>query len=189
MLNRSNQSILRNQSNLLRRFTLAVCLISISFGIFWLFILPRRSKQTETLRIPYAYTPGATHFEPREIQWSYEYDIVNNLFGKLLRRDKNNEISVDLPERMQVGDKTATFYFGSKTRTSKGDLITAKDAEYSIKRLFMHKIQKFSWVRKAVCADKDLTSVDDFVKALRLPGELSNLKFSLPLNSPCFSQL
>ena len=86
------------------------------------------------LRMAHFFNSSAKSLDPAKIVLSYEYILLQNLFGTLIEYDPMGKLVVGIPESFSTTEDSIQFTFGQRAKTVSGKAISAEDAGLSLKR-------------------------------------------------------
>lgn len=153
-------------------------------------------KTQSPLRVGSNFNGSVFDLDPAKIETLEQYEFVDYLFGRLVQYDSNQQLVADLAETFYWDNEELIFEFGNRHKTSNGELITAEDAYFSIKRAIYLRKTGHGDLRSFLCPNHILKSIEDDCPGLRFSGnkliltpvETSYASFLLPfLESADFS--
>ena len=144
---------------------LFLCLIFIVLILAGLTFLNMREKMNgtnDTLKVAFPYKKKVTEYEPTKIHWAQEYIFLENIFSPLVELSKNNgdPISAVAKSFLWVNNELH-FEIRDGLYTIDGYKITAKDAEFSLKRLLILSKNTHGNLKDLICEGKVPNSVFD----------------------------
>lgn len=148
------------------------------------------------MRVGNNFNGSVLDLDPAKIETLEEYEFVDYLYGRLVQYDSNQQLVTDLAETFYWDNNNLVFEFGNKHKTSNGDVITAEDAYFSIKRAIYLRKTGHGDLRSFLCPNHALDSIADDCPGIKLSGnkliltpvEMSYASFLLPfLESADFS--
>lgn len=113
------------------------------------------SRKSRDLRISLNYETSGTKLDPLSLVNIYEYELMQNLYGRLVRYDQNGQLVADIPTSFSWSDRQITFVFGRKAITLSGHVIDAADAAISLRRLISSGKREFEDIRNLLCQTSD----------------------------------
>lgn len=114
------------------------------------------------------YRKSVRFLDPARITNLEEYELVRNLFGRLVEYDTNGELVPGIAASFRWQQNDLIFAFGSKARTASGQPITAQDAAFSLKRAVLMEKTGHGDIRTFLCSDHKLTSIDEACPGIRV---------------------
>lgn len=160
-----------------RKLYSAIILVALLIGVLVLGVKSRTGSSTEVLRVAFPYAKPSSAYEPARIHLAPEYIFLENIYSPLV------EIS---PRKGEIDPGVAESYYWKGTelhlkirenlRTISGELITARDAEFSLKRLLSLPGNTHGDFRELICGSKEFHSVDDDCEGIRVEGSELVLK-------------
>jgi ABC-type transport system substrate-binding protein len=180
----------RYQGNLIIIVTVFVLLFLIAEAFM------DAQKNQFPLRVGNNFNRSVLELDPANIQNLAEYEFVDYLYGRLVQYDANQQLVTDLAETFYWDNNNLIFEFGKSHKTSNGELITAEDAYYSIKRAIYLRKTGHGDLRSFLCPNHVLKSIYDDCPGIKFhdnkliltPVETSYSSFLLPfLESADFS--
>lgn len=181
----------------------AINIVMKKIGIFFLFCSTifvglfswnNKDKAMSDVRISwYAGSKIETH-DPADIQFAAPAVLLMNLYTSLLVFNNKSEIDLGLIKAFNwVSDSEIEFVFNANLRSSKNDLITAKDAYLSFKRLMVKQTNTHGDLQNFLCPGIKLNNIKDECPGLRYKENSLFLKatdpklakFLIPLIANC----
>lgn len=166
---------------------------TIFVGLF-LWNKANKGEAMSDIRISwYAGNKIETH-DPADIQFAAPAVLLMNLYTSLLVFNNKSEMDFGLIQAFNwISDSEIEFKFNENLRSSKNDLITAKDAYLSFKRLMVKQTNTHGDLQNFLCPDVKLNNIKDECPGLRYEGNSLFLKtpdpklakFLLPLIANC----
>ena len=129
-----------------------------------------------SLRMASGFTTSVTLLDPATIETAFDYDLAQNLYGRLLRYDETNQLVADIPKSFSWTESEVRFEFSNRAITASGHVINALDAEASLKRLIMKGGSGHGDIRKFLCPQHELRSLDDNCPGIRVEGNVLILR-------------
>ena len=111
------------------------------------------------MKVALGYDGSVTSLDPAKIDTVFQYDLIQNLYGRLLRYNEKNELVADIPKSFSWTESEVRFEFSDKVTTISGHVITAHDAEVSIKRLILKGQSGHGDIRRFLCPKFELKSL------------------------------
>jgi hypothetical protein len=171
-----------NNKHLLFALTLALCLLLFWVGTHLSF--GNRGEMKMTIRMALNFSRSAKSLDTSEILTTYQYELLRNLYGRLVEYDSDSQLVADIPESLSWSEDEVTFTFGDKVTTIDGHVINAKDAEASLKRLIVKGKSGHGDIRRFLCPDYKLNSIEDPCPGVRTEGNKLILKVVNPIFLP-----
>lgn len=125
-------------------------------------------KTQAPLRVGNSFNRPVLDLDPAKIEALEEYEFVDYLYGRLVQYDSNQQLMADLAEIFYWDSNNLIFEFGNKHKTSNGDLITAEDAYFSIKRAIYLRKTGHGDLRSFLCPNHVLNSIADDCPGINL---------------------
>lgn len=120
-----------------------------------------KPAQNLKLRMGYPSQVGIKNFDPLTIVSMYQYGILRNIYGRLVRYNQEGQIVADIPEKFYWQNELLIFEFGKKVTTIDGYIITAEDAAVSLKRNIIFKQSGHGDIRNFLCPGQELKNIND----------------------------
>ncbi len=115
-----------------------------------------------------AYEISSTKdLDPATIVTAQQYNLLRNLYGRLVDYDANSQLISGIAESFVTQANSVTFTFGEKAKTIDGHIITARDAEVSLKRIIMKGRSGHGDIRRLICPEARLKNLDDPCKGIK----------------------
>lgn len=127
-------------------------------------------KGVSVLRMGTNFLKSVENLDPANINSIEEYELVMHLFGRLIQYH-NQKIVADLADKFYWDDENLVFEFGTKSRTSNGQIVTAEDAYYSLKRAIFLKRTGHGDLRDLICPGHIAESIEDACPGIKLKGD------------------
>lgn len=99
--------------------------------------------------------------DPVKINTLEEYELIENLYGRLVEFDEHQELVVDLAHSFHWEGNNLTFIFNEQSQTIDGRTITAEDAYISLKRAMFLGGTGHGDLRELLCPGYTLKSMTD----------------------------
>jgi len=113
------------------------------------------------IRMAYDFDATMTELDPAKIRTIYQYNLIRNLYGRLVEYDSNSNLIAGVPTSFSWHGNEIEFVFGDRATTIDGHIITARDAELSLKRLIVLGKSGHGDIRRFICPDHVLENIDD----------------------------
>jgi MarR-like DNA-binding transcriptional regulator SgrR of sgrS sRNA len=134
-------------------------------------------NQSSDLRVAFPYDKPARFYEPTRIHLAPEYIFLENTFSPLVELSpKDAAIKPGIAESWSWDGSELRLKIRDGLKTVDGHEITAKDAEFSLKRLLVKTGNTHGNFQSLVCGAADLKSVDDKCEGIRVEGNELILK-------------
>lgn len=157
-------------------------LLAVSAAVFLFF--QDRGKMEKSIRMSINFDQSAKSLDTSQIRTVYQYELIRNLYGRLVEYDASSQFVVDVPESFSWSKDEVTFVFGDKVKTIDGHVITAQDAELSLKRLIYKGKSGHGDIRRFLCPDYKLKSISDPCPGVRSEENKLILKVVNPIFLP-----
>jgi MarR-like DNA-binding transcriptional regulator SgrR of sgrS sRNA len=152
---------------------LTALLVSILAGIA--LKLGDSSMTPRPLKITLPYNQPQFNLDPSRIGFAYEGLLLDNLYGRLVRFNGKGEIIADLADDFFWNGDHFEFLLSGQRKTSRGEPITAKDAELSLKRILYLKQNSHGQLDQFLCRQKSLKSLREDCSGIQVVGNLLKL--------------
>jgi hypothetical protein len=113
------------------------------------------------MRVAYEFHSSAKTLDPAKIETAYQYDLIWNLYNRLVEYDNNMQIVAGAPESFSVENSSVVFTFGKKSQGHSGLIIGPEDAAASLKRLIIFGKSGHGDIRRFLCPNQKLNSIFD----------------------------
>lgn len=143
-----------------RRFA---CLLAI-LGLGFVLMKTLSSKpvtREHNLKVSYNFYEGTSGLDTAKIRTVYEYELIHNLYSRLVEYDLDSQLVPGVADSFSTTADSVIFNFGSKVKTLSGHLIDAQDAAISLKRLVMLGRSGHGDIRRLLCPNQKLKSIND----------------------------
>ena len=147
------------------------------------------APENSIIRMPLNYKDSASQLDPGAIVTIYQYEILRNLYGRLVRYDADNQLLSDIPDSFSISGDEITFTFGQRATAADGHPIDAEDAEASLKRLVLKGKSGHGDIRRFLCPNHTINSLNDICPGIRVESNKLILKVTHPNLVPLFIPL
>ncbi len=168
-------------------FSLALVLIG---GTAFVFSQRGVNMQLNELRVAFPYGHSAKFYEPTRIHLAPEYIFLENTFSPLVELDpETGKVVAGVAEDWAWTGDLLRFKIRKNLKTIDGIPITAKDAEFSLKRAIVRSGNTHGNFKDLVCASSSVKSINDPCEGIFTEGDTLVLKihgksqFILPMLS------
>ena len=146
-------------------------------GITFLKRNQKMDKANKTLKVAFPSNKKITHYDPAKIHWAQEYILLENIFSPLveLASDKGAP-SPSIAKNSYSKENELHFEIRDDLYTVDGYQITAKDVEFSLKRLLILAKNTHGNLRDLICKDKAPNSISDVCSGMEVKGNKFILK-------------
>lgn len=135
----------------------ALLAIFLTIGIY----MNKETRSNSKLRMGYPSKVGIASFDVLSITSIYQYELLRNLYGRLVRYNQEGQIAADIPERFYWENGSLVFEFNKKSTTIDGYVISAEDAATSLKRNIIYKKSGHGDIRNFLCPSQELKHISD----------------------------
>lgn len=150
---------------------LVIASLILGLSICAVYIALFRSGLKELrLRVSYPHHESIVSVDTADLRNINLYNIANNLFSRLVEYNSENQLVPGVSEAFVVQNGEVVFTFGKRVQTIDGHIIDAKDAEISLKRLIMLGRSGHGDIRKLLCPNEKLKSIDQECPGIRVEG-------------------
>jgi hypothetical protein len=160
--------------NLKRLLIFIVVILTIVVGGYLLNI-SRTNKELgtkmTTLKMAFPYSQSISEYEPTNIQLAPQYALLENLFSPLIELSSNGDIRSGVAQRFEWYDNELHFEIRQNLKTIDGIEITAKDVEFSLKRLLVLTGNTHGNLKDILCPNVNLKSVEDVCPNLEIRND------------------
>lgn len=118
------------------------------------------NDKNEILKVGTNFNKSIYKLDTANIVSIFEYELLRNIFGRLVEYNESQQLVPDVSESFYWENDNLVFTFSNK-KTSNGELITAKDAYYSLKRILFLKKSGHGDLRNLLCPNHNLKSIND----------------------------
>lgn len=123
------------------------------------------------IRVAFPYNKPARFYEPTRIHLAPEYIFLENTFSTLVELSpKDATIKPGMAESWSWNGSELRLKIRNGLKTVDGHEITAKDAEFSLKRLLVRTGNTHGNFQSLVCGAANLKSIDDYCDGIRTEG-------------------
>lgn len=123
---------------------------------------------TPLLRVAFPANDTLSDYDPAKIYYAHQYILLENLYSQLVGYDTKGEIVSGIAERFEWVGNEVRFHIRKGLKTIDGHEITARDAELSLKRLFILQSNTHGDISRALCGGKILNKLADKCENMRV---------------------
>ena len=144
------------------------------------FAMPRERKpMTRVLKVAFPYDKPARFYEPTKIHLAPEYIFLENTFSPLVELSPNDgTVQKGVAEKWEWKGNELHLTIRKGLKTIDGTEITAKDAEFSIKRVLVKTGNTHGNFQDLVCGARTIKKIEDICEGIRVEGDTLVLKTS-----------
>lgn len=117
------------------------------------------NPEGKKVRIAFNSKSSVTKFDPAKIQQDVEAVVLDNLFSPLVRVGVDGTIEPFFAEHYEWSGNTLHLKIRKNLRTIDGWLITARDAEFSLKRILLSKTNAHGNLSLFLCPDETFKNI------------------------------
>ena len=140
-------------------------------GILRLDMQDKALKKNEiNFRVASSIYQSAFSLDPASIQSLDQYNFLENLYGRLVEYNSKNQLVAGVADSFYWTESSLVFKFQGKAKAVDGEAITADDAATSLKRLIFLKRSSHADLRKILCPETDLVSMEDRCEGITVVG-------------------
>lgn len=132
-------------------------LVAILASTLWMDGNPRNL----TMKVATNFRKSIKSLDTDAIKTVYEYELLNNLYSRLVEYDESGRLVPGVASRYEFTDKSVIFHFDRNLTTVDGRPIGAADAEVSLKRLVIRGKSGHGDIRNLLCPGYKLSSMSD----------------------------
>lgn len=129
--------------------------------------LLHKQPRVESMNFATTIRTFISSFDPARIGTAQEYEVIHNLLGRLVKYE-NNQLQADIAESFSVEGNSIVFKFSNRARTLNGHVINAEDAQASLKRLILLKKSAHGDIRRFLCPQFSLSSINDECPGIKI---------------------
>jgi hypothetical protein len=135
------------------------------------------TSEADVLRIAFPYSKPATAYEPAKIHLAPEYVFLENIFSPLVEMNpQTGQVESGVAERYYWAGTELHLVIRSNLKTVDGNVITAADAEFSLKRLLSMPGNTHGEFQQLICGSQPGQSVEEHCDGIRVQGQELILK-------------
>lgn len=170
---------------------LLIAVLSVLIGtVFWSKRKTGANMSTSEIRVAFPYNKPARFYEPTRIHLAPEYIFLENAFSPLVEvSPKDGSLRPGVAESWVWDGDKIRLKIRQGLKTIDGYEITAKDAEFSLKRVLVRTGNTHGNFQSLVCGSTELKSAEDYCEGITVEGNDLILKvkgksaFILPMLS------
>lgn len=119
------------------------------------------STDHSTLRVAFPDSHPVNEYEPTKIHLAPEYIFLENIFSPLVEMSNKGEVKPGIAEKFEWQGNDLILHIRENLKTISGIPITAKDVEFSLKRLLVLSGNTHGNFKDLVCGDQVIKSIED----------------------------
>lgn len=131
---------------------------------------PVASPKDQLLKMGSNFLRSSKHLDPARITNLEEYELVRNLYSRLVEYNANGELISGAADSFQWQGPDLVFSFGQKVQTIEGDFLTAADASVSLKRAIYLEKTGHGDLRTFLCPNTSLKSLVEDCPGIKVIG-------------------
>lgn len=166
------------------RLALGVFFCLCVVGVAFFLTFDGRGKMEKSIRMAIYFNNSAKTLDTSKITTLHQYELLTSLYSRLVEYDSNSQFVADVPESLSWSNDEVTFTFGDKVKSVDGHVITAQDAELSLKRLIYKGKSGHGDIRKFLCPSYKLESINHPCPGIRTESNKLILKVIDPILLP-----
>ncbi len=145
--------------------------ILLFIGVLVTATFVNNKSNSSELRVAFPASKSAHHYEPTKIHLGHEYIFLENVFSPLVEIDpKSGQIIPGLAKSYKWKNDDLVLEIRTDSKTVSGNLITAEDVEFSLKRLLVLSGNTHGNFKDLVCPNKDFSSLEQPCENIRRDG-------------------
>lgn len=161
--------IAEHGANVLRYHFVIIPLLAVIGALIYFLDNSRKSAGGSMwLRVAFPQSTSINHYEPTKIQLAPQYALLENLFSPLVELAPNGEIRSGVAKRFEWRENELHLEIRDDLTTIDGIKITAKDVEFSLKRLMILAGNTHGNIKDILCPHSDLKSISDACENLEV---------------------
>jgi ABC-type transport system substrate-binding protein len=138
-----------------------VVLVTLLIGISTAVYLSHKENSNMKLRVAFPYDKPVDAYEPTKIHLAPEYIFLENIYSPLIELSKDNGTPVaGLAESFKWIDGELHLKIRKTAKTIDGKSITAKDVEFSLKRLLVLSENTHGNFKDLICPNEALENIE-----------------------------
>jgi ABC-type transport system substrate-binding protein len=151
-----------------RKIFIGISLLVLGLGT----MLNNKNKEGNmTLRVAFPYAKPLSVYEPTKIHYAPEYIFLENVFSPLIElHQENGDIVQGVADRFEWVGNELHFHIRDGLTTVTGIPITAKDAEFSLKRLLVKSGNTHGNFHDLMCINYEMKTIEDNCPGIRVEG-------------------
>lgn len=127
-------------------------------------------SDSTALRVAFPSGRKDLNYDPAKIHFAYEYLFLENVYSPLVEMDKNGNVVPGLAESYKWEGNNLHLTLRSDMKTADGHVITARDAEFSLKRLLVLASNTHGNFKDVVCPGITLKTVEEKCPGISVQG-------------------
>ena len=152
-------------------------LIVLVTGTIVLKVRKNMKLNNDTLRVAFPYKRKVTEYEPTKIHLAPEYIFLENIFSPLIELSKDKGVPISaIAKSFYWVNNELHFEIRDDLYTVDGYKITAKDAEFSLKRVLILSKNTHGNLKDLICAGKTLKNISEPCHSMEVRGNKLILK-------------
>jgi hypothetical protein len=133
--------------------------------------LKKEELSMDILKVAFPYSKSASEYEPTKIYLAPEYIFLESIYSSLIEFDISGNIQSGVAQTFDWHGNELHFEIRKNLKTIDGIRITAKDVEFSLKRLMVMTGNTHGNLKDILCPNVDLKSIDDICQNLEVRND------------------
>lgn len=160
----------------MKKYIIAALILFLALGFIMSGVL-KKDGSNMILRVAFPYNRPATAYEPTKIHLAPEYIFLENVFSPLVELSKENGTPIaGVAKSFEWKDGELHLTLRDNFKTVDGIEITAKDVEFSLKRLLLLSENTHGNFKGLICPNESLESIEDHCSGIATEGNTVILK-------------
>lgn len=139
---------------------IGIAVLLVAGGLYMM--MKQKNSEPGVLRVAFPYAKPSSVYEPAKIHLAPEYIFLENVFSPLVELSpKTGTVEPGVAQSFRWEGNNLHLVIRHDLKTVSGQLITAEDAEFSLKRLLAMPGNTHGDFRELICGKSSLTSVEE----------------------------
>lgn len=152
-------------------------LAALLIGLSTVFYLSNKENSNMKLRVAFPYNKSVDAYEPTKIHLAPEYIFLENIYSPLIELSKDNGTPVaGLAESFKWINGELHLKIRESAKTIDNKPITAKDVEFSLKRLLVLSENTHGNFKDLICPNETLENIESNCSGISVEGNTVILK-------------
>lgn len=150
-----------NKKNCFFIIFISSLIIALITGVNLMIKISNFSDENSELRVAFPYFYSANFYDPIRITLAPQYALLENLYSPLVELSPKGDLQGSIAEDFNWVENELQFKIRHNLKTVDGYIITAKDVEFSLKRLMVLTGNSHGNLKDILCPDVELKSIND----------------------------
>ena len=135
-------------------FLITILVLFLTSVLFYRASVYDLKNDVSTLKVATFYKKSSKFIDPIQFETAIDYSLARNLYSPLVEYDENGNIIPGVADSFHWDGQNLVFTFTDKAKTNKGKVLTASDAEKSLRRTFLLDKKNHGSLRSFICQNE-----------------------------------